>query len=47
MHRELDRARGLWFRVKRRLVREADTHPLLGRALSVYRRVRGRSSRSA
>ena len=46
-HRELDRARGLWFRVKRRLVRDAGTHPVLGRALSLYRRVRGRSSRSA
>lgn len=46
-HRELDRARGLWFRVKRRLVREAGDHAVLGRALSFYRRVRGSSSRSA
>jgi hypothetical protein len=46
-HRELDRARGLWFRVKRRLVREADHNAVLGRALSLYRRMRGRSSRSA
>ena len=39
----------LWqkWRTDLRLVREADTHPLVGRALSVYRRVRGRSSRSA
>ena len=40
--RELDRARGLWFRVKRRLVRAADTHPLAARGLSLYRRLRGR-----
>ncbi|RYU10323.1 hypothetical protein [Nocardioides iriomotensis] len=46
-HRELDRVRGLWFRVKRRLVREADGNAVLGRALSFYRRVRGSSSRSA
>jgi hypothetical protein len=46
-HRELDRARGLWFRVKRRLVREADGNAVLGRALSLYRRMRGSSSRSA
>ena len=45
--RELDRARGLWFRVKRRLVRTADTNPLAARGLSLYRRIRGRSSRSA
>jgi hypothetical protein len=41
--RELDRARGLWFRVKRRLVRAADTNTLAARGLALYRRVRGRS----
>jgi hypothetical protein len=40
--RELDRARGLWFRVKRRLVRAADTHPMAARGLAFYRRLRGR-----
>ena len=45
--RELDRTRGLWFRVKRRLVRAADTNPVAARGLAVYRRLRGRSSRSA
>jgi hypothetical protein len=44
---ELERSRSLWFRVKRRLVREADHRPALARALVAYRRVRGRSSRSA
>ena len=42
LERELDRARGLWFRVKRRLVRAADTHPLAARGLAFYRRLRGR-----
>jgi hypothetical protein len=46
-HAELDRAQGLWFRAKRRLVREADDNRLAAAALAVYRRVRGRSSRSA
>ena len=46
-HAEVDRARGLWFRVKRRLVREAEDNRLAAAGLAVYRRVRGRSSRSA
>jgi hypothetical protein len=44
--RELDRARGLWFRVKRRLVNAADTNPLAARGLAFYRRVRGRGANS-
>jgi hypothetical protein len=44
---ELDRARGLWFRAKRRLVRTADDNRLAAAGLEAYRRVRGRSSRSA
>ncbi|MGZ4443374.1 MAG: hypothetical protein ACXVXC_09445 [Nocardioidaceae bacterium] len=44
---ELDRARGLWFRAKRRLVRMAGDNQALGVALDAYRRVRGSSSRSA
>jgi len=44
---ELERSRSLGFRAKRRLVLEARDRPLLARALTVYRRVRGRSSRSA
>lgn len=47
VQRELDRSRGLWFRVKRKLVHLADSHPAAALALSAYRRVRGRSSRSA
>jgi hypothetical protein len=45
--RELDDTRGLVFRVKRRLVRAADTNPVAAWGLAAYRRVRGRSSRSA
>lgn len=44
---ELERSRSLWFRAKRRLVREADTNPAAAAGLRVYRRVRGSSSRSA
>jgi len=44
---ELDRGRGLWFRVKRRLVREADDNRLAAAGLAVYRRMRGSISRSA
>ena len=44
---ELERSRSLWFRVKRRLVREADHNRAAAVGLEVYRRVRGRSSRSA
>jgi hypothetical protein len=44
---ELDRSRGLWFRVKRRLVRTADENRLAAAGLAAYRRVRGSSSRSA
>jgi hypothetical protein len=46
-HDALDLAQGLWFRVKRRLVRAADDNPVAAAGLAVYRRVRGRSSRSA
>lgn len=45
--RELDRARGLGFRIKRRLVHAADTNRVAAIGLAVYRRLRGRSSRSA
>jgi hypothetical protein len=44
---ELERSLGLWFRVKRRLVRAADSNRLAAAGLAVYRRVRGSSSRSA
>ena len=44
---ELDRSRGLWFRVKRRLVQTADDNAVAAAGLAAYRRVRGRSSRSA
>jgi hypothetical protein len=44
---ELERSRGLWFRVKRRLVRAADDHRAAAVGLAAYRRVRGSSSRSA
>jgi hypothetical protein len=50
LHVELERSRSLWFRVKRRLVLEADRHRAVRLALHVYRvcrRLRGRSSRSA
>ena len=43
---ELDRSRGLWFRVKRRLVNTADDNRLAAAGLAAYRRVRGSSSRS-
>lgn len=45
--RELDRSRGPWFRVKRRLVHLADRNRVAAAALAGYRRVRGSSSRSA
>jgi hypothetical protein len=45
--RELDRSRGLWFRVKRKLVHLADGNRAAAMGLAAYRRVRGRSSRSA
>jgi hypothetical protein len=44
---ELERSRRLWFRVKRRLVREADHNRVAALGLEVYRSLRGRSSRSA
>jgi len=44
---ELELSRSLWFRVKRRLVREADRNRVAAVGLETYRRVRGRSSRSA
>ena len=43
---ELDRSRGLWFRVKRRLVNAADDNRVAATGLAAYRRVRGSSSRS-
>lgn len=39
---ELDRSRGLWFRVKRRLVETADGNRLAALGLAAYRSVRGR-----
>ena len=39
--------RGLWFRVKRRLVNTADDNRLAAAGLAAYRRARGSSSRSA
>jgi len=39
---ELDRSRGLWFRVKRRLVNIADENRLAAFGLEVYRRARGK-----
>jgi hypothetical protein len=45
--RELDRSRTLSFRIKRRVVHAADTNRFVAGCLAVYRRVRGRSSRSA
>jgi hypothetical protein len=47
VYEELERSRGLWFRAKRRLVREAEDHRAVALGLAVYRRVRGSSSRSA
>ena len=44
---ELDRARGLWFRVKRRLVHAADDNRLAAGRAGGLPRVRGSSSRSA
>jgi len=44
---ELERSRSLWFRAKRRLVREADHNRVAALGLEVYRSLRGRSSRSA
>ena len=46
-YEELERSRGLWFRVKRRLVLAADDHRVAAIGLEVYRSLRGRSSRSA
>ena len=45
--RELDRSRSLMFRLKRKVVHSADTNRFVAGCLEVYRRVRGRSSRSA
>ena len=45
--RELAQTRGLWFRVKRRLVHAADHSRAAAVGLAAYRRLRGRSSRSA
>ena len=47
VQRELDRSRGLWFRVKRKLVHLAEDNRAAAWGLAGYRRVRGRSSRSA
>ncbi|HET7388754.1 MAG TPA: hypothetical protein VFJ19_19040 [Nocardioidaceae bacterium] len=44
---ELEASRGPWFRTKRRLVAAAERNPVAGFGLAAYRRVRGRSSRSA
>jgi len=46
-YEELERSRGTWFRVKRRLVLAAAEHRVAAWGLAAYRRVRGRSSRSA
>jgi hypothetical protein len=43
---ELERSRSLWFRTKRRLVREADHNRVAALGLEVYRSLRDRSSRS-
>ncbi len=45
--RELDRGRTVWFRAKRRLVHAAEHSRLAAFGLAGYRRIRGRSSRSA
>lgn len=51
VYQELERSRSPWFRVKRRLVLEADKNAVAALGLDLYRRayrrVRGRSSRSA
>ncbi|MGH3444557.1 MAG: hypothetical protein ACRDPB_04205 [Nocardioidaceae bacterium] len=44
---ELEVSRGPWFRLKRRMVSLADRNPAAGLGLAAYRKVRGRSSRSA
>ena len=44
---ELERSRGLWFRTKRRLVREAERNRIAAVGLEIYRSVRRSSSRSA
>lgn len=44
---ELDRSRGPWFLIKRKLVRTAEHNRAAALGLGVYRRLRGRSSRSA
>jgi hypothetical protein len=44
---DLDRSRGLWFRVKRRLVGTAGNNRVAAAALASYRRARASSSRSA
>jgi hypothetical protein len=46
-YEELEGSRSLWFRTKRRLVRESDRNRAAALGLAVYRSVRGRSSRSA
>lgn len=46
-YQELERSRSLWFRAKRRLVRQAEVSRTAALGLAAYRRVRGRSSRSA
>jgi hypothetical protein len=46
-YQELERSRSPWFRVKRRLVLAAGEHRALAVGLGIYRRARGRSSRSA
>jgi hypothetical protein len=46
-YQELERSRSLWFRAKRRLVRHAEVSRAAALGLAAYRRVRGRSSRSA
>jgi len=45
--RELDDAHTAWFKAKQRLVREAEDNRAAAAGLAVYRRVRGKSSRSA
>lgn len=47
VQRELDGSRGLWFRARRGLVHAADRSQVAAFGLAIYRRLRGRSSRSA
>ena len=47
VYQELERSRSPWFRVKRRLVLEAERNRAAALGLAVYRSLRGRSSRSA